>query len=208
MRHPVIAALLVLNLGGSLWAAPAVSSRQVNLSAGWLPQRRSVRIPSPDGRWTLIASPFSLNQESTLTLENMRDGQRSIVKHIDRDISVDWSPDSKAFSLNDAYGSNVASAYIYRLGADAPLRLDDVIVKSDAKAQATNADYAYFQVLRWVDPRHIRVEFCGHDSSRADHHFDFVYAVTLTPQSNQAEAVRMISQRTGPQPMVAPECRY
>jgi hypothetical protein len=183
--------------------AGAVRRREVDL-----PKRRTVRIPSPDGRWTLIASPFSPSAESTLTLEDMRTGQKSLVRRIDRDMGVAWSPDSKAFYLNDAYGSNVESAYIYSLGASTPLRLDDFILNNGAKAGDTNADDAYFQVIRWIDPSRIQVEFCGHDSSRADHHFDFIYAVKLNPQKDRAEEVRMISQRTRPQPMMAPECRY
>jgi len=71
----------------------------------------------------------------TLALEDWKTGRSTVVKRYDRSLGVGWSPDGKAFFLNDAAGSNIEEAYVYRLGAVGdPLPLDDQILKSDPDA--------------------------------------------------------------------------
>lgn len=100
-----------------------------------LPEAKVVRLLSPDGRHVLTASPMSAKGGMTLALEDWKTGRSTVVKRYDRSLGVGWSPDGKAFFLNDAAGSNIEEAYVYRLGAVGdPLPLDDQILKSDPDA--------------------------------------------------------------------------
>jgi len=205
MRKPLLTIASLLVFASTLGAA-SVRTRSPFHGSG--PARHTVRVPSPDGRWLLVISPFQLNAESTLTLIDRGNGQSTVIQKVDRDIDVDWSPDSRAFALNDAYGSNVASAYVHRPGEAAPLNLNDVILKAGVPAYAASADHAYFQAVRWISPRTLLAEYCGHNSTLPDHHFDFLYRITLAEDRQQATGIRLVSSRTGPALIAQPECRY
>ena len=79
------------------------------VSAVSLPSNRTEAIPSPDGAWALVAGPSS---QRTIILENRSEHKRKLVKKYERSAQVGWSPDSRAFFLNDAYGSNLEDAFI------------------------------------------------------------------------------------------------
>jgi hypothetical protein len=196
MRRTFASVLLASTLGAAL-AAPsstAIPNREVVL-----PSRATVRIPSPDRRWLLIASPFQRNAESSLVLTEVQTGRELLRRPIDRSIAVAWSPDSRGFFLNDAYGSNVESAYIYHLGAPSPLKLDDLILAADPQASAIPADHVYFHVYRWVTPRTLLAEYCGHTTDLVPgKQFDFLYRVVLDPTGSKAVTVRQISSRVHP----------
>lgn len=202
MRNPLISLLLAASFSVALAAtSPDVHKQVINL-----PQRRTVRIPSPNGRWLLIASPFSISGGETLTLENKRTRQRTVIKHYDRDIDVGWSPDSTAFFLNDAEGSNVEDAYIYRPNSNTPLLLDDILLKNDVWASEIVADHTYFQVRRWLDPRTVVVEFCEHNSDATGYGgFDLMYRVQFD-EHGQNVIVRPLSPHTGPFHYSGKEC--
>lgn len=143
---------------------------------------------------------------SNLTLEDHATGQRTLVKHYDRGIDVGWSPDGHAFFLNDAYGSNVESAYIYPLGAPAPLLLDGLIYKADPKARNAPADHTYIHIHRWVSPSTVLAEYCGHNSMSPYRQFDFLYRVALTADDTQVLSIRRISMKTWPADPHQAEC--
>jgi hypothetical protein len=174
---------LALAAGSSQSASGAAHGFEITL-----PRSRTVRVPSPDGRWMLVASPFSPDHGNTLTLEDRRTGAKTVVKRYDRSIGVGWSPDSRAFFLNDAYGSNVEDAYVYWPGAAEPWQLDDILLKNDAKARAIAADHTYFQVRRWLNAKTVLVEYCGHDSGGAIvGGFDLKYRVELGEQEAKVQ---------------------
>ena len=171
-----------------------------------LPGGKTVHIPSPNGRWTLIASPDSENQERTVALEDKITGATTLVKRYDRSLSVGWNPDSRAFFLNDAYGSDGEDAYIYWPGKTEPLQLNAPILRADAQAAGIPADHAYFKVRRWLGAKSVLVEYCGHGSEAPARQFDFLYHVDLNTPEEAAIAVRRISERVGPLSFSVNEC--
>jgi hypothetical protein len=199
MRRTVLALLLATGLGVSAAASkrPAsIRSREIEL-----PQDRLVKIPSPDGRWQLIASPCSAKHcdARTLALEDRRTGRQVFIKNqYNRDLGVGWSPDSKAFFLNDAFASNVEDAYIYRPGQATPVELDDILLASDRRARSIDADHTYFQVRRWLTPHSVLAEYCGHTSNYPSVQFDFLFRVELGDGGKTAIAAHPIYGRVRP----------
>jgi len=171
-----------------------------------LPGRKTMHIPSPDGRWMLIASPYSEDRGRTVTLEDKTTRANMLVKRYDRSLSVGWSPDSRAFFLNDAYGSDGEDAYIYWPGVSQPLKLNDPILRADAQAAGIPADHAYFQIRRWLGAKSVLVEYCGHGSEAPARQFDFLYHVDLNTPEEAAIAVRRISERVGPLSFSVNDC--
>jgi hypothetical protein len=200
MRSPLRILALASTLGVASAASPATPNREINL-----PGHKTVRIASPDGRWLLVASPFSSAHCETLTLEDTRTRQRALAKSYCRSIDVGWSPDSQSFFLNDAYGSNVEDAYIYRRSELAPLELDDILLKADVQARSiVNADHTYFQVIRWIGPNTVLAEYCGHTSDDPYVEFDFRYRVKLS--GSQDAVAHKISGRVRPANPLDQEC--
>jgi len=207
MRTTLYATFLALVFGAAcamIGAAPVPPS--LRMTGVELPGGKTVHIRSPNARWTLIASPYSENQERTVTLEDKITSARTLVKRYDRSLSVGWSPDSRAFFLNDAYGSDGEDAYIYWPGVSQPLKLNDPILRADAQAAGIPADHTYFQVRRWLSAKSVLVEYCGHGSEAPARQFDFLYYVDLNSPEEAAIAVRRISERVGPLSFSANEC--
>ena len=104
---------------------------------------------------------------------------------------------AQAFFLNDALGSNVEDAYIYWTGSTSPLNIDDILLRGDAQTQnVINADHSYFQVIRWIGPRTLLAEYCGHTSDTPIVQFDFRYRVELT--GSQSAVAHKLSGHVGP----------
>ncbi len=185
----------------------ATAARQFH-RAGWinLPGRRTIRIPSPNGRWILIASPVSLEHDSTLVIEERTSGRRMLVRRYDRSMGVGWSPDSTALFLDDAFGSDEESAYIYWPAARKLLLLDKLILDQDPEAKNVDADHTYFQVRRWISSTSIIVEYCGHGSGSPARQFDFLYRGEIHGPNDPGVALRRISSRVVPVSFGVSEC--
>jgi hypothetical protein len=174
-----------------------------------LPQRRFVSVFAPNRRWSLVATPFSTKHEEKLFLEDRRTGERTLLKAYGRDLAVSWSPDSSAFFLNNAYGSNVESAYIYWVGKEQPLKLDDLILNSDSEVRSVNADHAYFHVYRWQNSSSVNVEYCGHTNDVPVRQFHFLYRVDLHGGDGADADVHRISGKVWPfASFSSPECLH
>lgn len=108
-----IAITFVLSV--TLLGLPVGSTPQGNRKTAMvsLPTDRTETIPSPDGAWALVAGPIT---ERTIMLENRSEHTQTLVKEYSRSLQVGWSPDSRAFFVNDAYGSNLEDAFIYWIG--------------------------------------------------------------------------------------------
>jgi hypothetical protein len=171
-----------------------------------LPQRHIVRVVSPNGHWLLTASPFRQSGDHTLTLSDRNTGKIEMVRHYDRSIGVGWAPDSHAFFLNDAYGSNGESSFLYFPGETIPLQLDDLILQKDTKAKAIAADHTYFQVRRWLSANSLLVEYCGHKSDQPFGQFDLLYRITLDRDIRTNATVHRISKRVVSLPASTDEC--
>ncbi len=202
-RGIFLAFALVIPSGviGAASVSPSLRDERISL-----PGRKTIHIPSPDGRWTLVASPYRNTGDRSLTLEDKATGAKTLVKLYDRSLSVGWSPDGRAFFLNDAYGSDGEDAYIYWPGMSQPLKLNDHVLEADPLAAQIPADHTYFQVRRWLKAKTVLVEYCGHGSEAPARQFDFLYHVDLNGPENPIVAVRRISERVGPLSFSVDEC--
>jgi hypothetical protein len=200
--------LLSIVLTLSIVVMPSAQSpSHTNRATGTeLPFERTVRIPSPNGRWALVASPLDLSDGRTLALEDRKTHRKSIIKRYDRTLRIGWSPDGNAFFLNDEVGSNIEEAYIYWPKRTEPLELDGPILARDSEAKGIPADHTYFRVLRWVTSTTMLVEYCGHNSGSPTRHFDFVYRVSLTGSDRSSLIVDRVSREVSPLGSSATEC--
>jgi hypothetical protein len=171
-----------------------------------LPGKRMIRVPSPDGHWVLISSPLMPSGDGTLSIEESKTGQHTVVKHFERSLGVGWSPDSKAYFLNDQEGSNITEAYVYWPEKADPLRLDDLILKHDTEANAIRADHTYFRIRRWYNTQTLLVEYCGYSSESPTVQFDFFYRVYLTGSGHPEASIRRLSHKVGPIDLAINEC--
>jgi hypothetical protein len=170
-----------------------------------LPTDRSETIPSPDGRWALIAGPMS---DRTIHLEDRSNHKQTLVKEYSRSVQIGWSPDSRAFFLNDAYGSNLEDAFIYGIDTREPLALNNAILSSDKEAAKFPADHAYFQVGRWLSAHQVLVEYCGHGGETPARQFDFVYQVSFAGIQASKLRIHRISRTVKPLTSSAPDCSF
>jgi hypothetical protein len=187
-----------------LTLAPALVLAASISALGQPPAEPSLQLPptgkaavlrSPDKQWALIAKPFP---QHTVLLQKRATHKNALVLKYERAGKVGWSPDSRAFYFDDQAGSNVEDAYVYWIGASAPLELNSAILSSDKEAAAVQADHAYFHAQRWIDAGNLEVEYCGHGGSNPVVQFGFVYTVTLQGPGKPAATVMRTSALTRP----------
>jgi hypothetical protein len=172
--------------------------------SAWLTDQQVIQIPSPDRRWVLIVSPISEHAHA-LDLKDAGSGRETRVMVYDRGLRVEWSPDSKAFYMNDAYGSNQEDAYVYWIDRRKAMLLSDLILNKDPEARKLGADHQYFHAYRWVDASTVEVEYCGHTTGALFVQFDFLYRVGLGRAA--ADIVRL-SGKTRRVTFSEQECQY
>jgi hypothetical protein len=103
----------------------------------------------------------------------------------DRTVDILWSPDSSAFAFNDWIGSNVASAYLYRVhDLSHPIDLGDTVygaVKGKRDQLAiSKSDHIYSFANRWISPTVLEIKETGHASGIA---FTFYFRLNLRSKS-------------------------
>jgi WD40 repeat protein len=174
-----------------------------------LPTNKVESIPSPNGRWVLIASP---SESRTVTLLDKERQKRTLIKEYDGSLQIGWSPDSSAFFLNDAYASNLEDAYVYLIAFGKPVRLSDFVFghDSEAKSAAKKADHTYFRVGNWTNGGSLLLEFCGHGGEAPGIQFDFIYRVDLhdLEARNVGVTVKRVSRKLGPLDLSASDCTF
>jgi hypothetical protein len=150
------------------------------LSAGWrpllaeqnkathprvvaLPKGDVSRIPSPDGKWTLIFEcPHECSERKLWIVENGAEPRR-LAKEYERSLSVSWAPDSRHFFVNDAWGSDGESCSVYETATLKSVDIADVLLSANADVKwFLNAGHSYIQATRWVDADHLIVVLFGH----------------------------------------------
>ncbi len=200
---PVFTLALFAALAGVAVGASPQNNRKPRIVT--LPPERTETVQSPDGAWALIAGPIP---ERTIILENRSDHKQTLIKEYSRSAQIGWSPDSRAFFVNDAYGSNLEDAFIYRVGTKEPLSLNDAIRSGDKEADALPADHAYFRVGRWVGANEVLAEYCGHGGENPIRRFDFIYAVILDGPGASNLRIRRVSRTVKPASLSAPDCSF
>lgn len=173
-----------------------------------LPAGKTLRLPSPNGKWSLLSpAPSSqADSEKTLFLENRVTHTRSVVARYNRAIRVGWNPEGKAFFLDDELGSNITDAYLFWPPRANPLLVDDLILAQDPEAKNLKADHGYFLIRNWANSATVIAEYCGHISEAPALQFDFLYRITLTSSKNPSVAVRRISRNVRPARPDSPDC--
>ncbi len=197
MRYRRFVPVLFLALSMPVFAGNSSSGAKYPAKVS-LPQRKTVSIPSPNGRWNLVATPVRSESDRQLFLVNRSSGERSLIKTYQRDLTVGWGPDSHAFFLNDGLGSNIEEAYIHWISKDQPLLLDDLILRSDPEARALNADHTYFHVYRWRNAHSVDVEYCGHTSETPVRQFYFLYRVDLSGSNGTDADIHRFQGKVSP----------
>ncbi len=160
-----------------------------------LPQAAVSRIPSPDGKWTLIFECPNDCSERKLWIEDNTSHTRRLVKEYERSLSISWAPDSRLFFVNDAPGSTETLCYIYDPATLKETDLARVVVAGDPKAaQFLNAGHSYLRAKRWINSRELLVVLCGHSDEPPLRGFTLRYRVNLNGH------VQKLSQRSEEEP--------
>lgn len=137
-------------------------------------------VSSPDGQYALVGSE---DGKSDLWIEDgAAHGRRRVLGTTVVTVTVGWSPDSKAFFVNDRVASNVGRAYLYDPKTLSRVDLVDRIAAADRGAMrfmvpfalpgapkfdqnARPADHAHLYASRWLDAATVEVFLVGHTDS-------------------------------------------
>jgi hypothetical protein len=109
-------------------------------------------IPSPDGKWTLIFEcPRECSERKLWIVENGAEPRR-LVKDYERSVSISWAPDSHHFFVNDAWGSNGESCYVYKAATLKRVEMADVLLSANADVKRyLNAGHHIFKhPIGWI----------------------------------------------------------
>jgi len=85
-----------------------------------------------------------------------------------RTADVVWCPDSSAFVINDWAGSNIAFAYLYRVGdLSHPVavgkKLFHCVTDKTDKRTLTKSEHLYIIANKWIGPDSLEVKATGHN---------------------------------------------
>jgi len=139
------------------------------------------RIPSPNGKWTLILECPNDCSERKLWIEEKASHTRKLVKEYDRSLSISWAPDSGLFFANDASGSTGTLCYLYDPSTLKETDLAKVVLAGDPDAaQFLNAGHSYLNAKRWVNSHELLVVLEGHNDGLPPYGFTLRYRVDLS----------------------------
>jgi hypothetical protein len=126
------------------------------------PRAAVSRIPSPNGKWTLIFECPNDCSERKLWIQENASHTRKLVKEYDRSLSISWAPDSRLFFVNDASGSTETRCYLYDPATLKETDLAKVVLAGDPDAaQFLYAGHSYLNAKRWVNSHELLVVLEG-----------------------------------------------
>jgi len=138
------------------------------------------RIPSPDGRWTLIFECPKDCGERRLSIEDSGSHTRRLIGEYERSLSVSWAPDGHLFFVNDAHASNETLSYVYDPLTLKVTDLAKLLVAGDpSAAQFLGVGHSYLQVRRWVSSRELLLVLFGHFDEPPLSGFTLLYRIAL-----------------------------
>ena len=139
-------------------------------------------LPSPDGMHTLygVESLDNKTAGSQLWIRDNSTGESRLLLTLGGTMQSFWSPDGKAFSVNDHWASDRESAYIYDTETLKRQNVGEDILAADPESRYLTNAHAYFQVERWDGPAHVFVRFQGHTDEPPVRCFEFQYRVSRT----------------------------
>src|ERR1051326_185640 len=147
-----------------------------------LPYGRVQPLPSPDGAHTLYGEPFQdgKNNGPQLWITDNSTGARQLLLTLGGTMQAFWSPDSKAFAVNDRWASDSENAYIYDTETLKRQNVGEDILAADPESRHFTNAHAYFHVERWDGPAHVIVRFNGHTDEAPVQCFELQYRVSRT----------------------------
>ncbi len=145
-----------------------------------LPRGAVSRIPSPNGKWTLIFECPNYSSARRLSIEDSASHTRRLIGEYARSLSISWAPDSHLFFVNDAYASNEALSYLYDPVTLKATDLAKLLVAGDpGAAQFLGVGHSYLQAKRWVNSGELLVVLYGHFDEPPLGGFTLQYRVAL-----------------------------
>lgn len=151
----VFAITVVLSLGRA-----ATTSRLISFPSS----RIAV---SPNGRFAVIDPDSDEQRYHSLFLEDRRTHERRKLLEYQRWVEVLWNPNSTSFAVNDHMGSNISESYVYSTDPDKQ-RIDvegKILAQMKTpgeKASVTQNLHVYWEAVRWVDSKTLRVKVWGY----------------------------------------------
>jgi hypothetical protein len=160
-----------------------------------LPRAAVSRIPSPDGKWTLIFECPNKCSERKLWIANNTSHTRKLVKEFDRSLSISWSPDSRHFFVNDASGSTETLCCVYDPVTLEVTDLARVLAAGAPKSgEYIGVGHSYLNAKRWINSHELFVVLSGHSDEPPLRGFTLRYRVNLNGH------VQKLSQRSEEEP--------
>ena len=146
-----------------------------------LPRAAVTRIPSPDGKWTLIFECPNDCSERKLWIEENASHSRKLVKAYERSLVVSWAPDSRLFFVDDASGSTETRCYLYEPATLKETELAKVVLAGDPDAALfLNSGHSYLEAKRWINSRELLVVLEGHNDGSPPGSFTLRYRIDLS----------------------------
>jgi len=138
------------------------------------------RIPSPNGKWTLIFECPNNCSERKLSIEENASHARRLVKEYERSLSISWAPDSSVFFVDDASGSTETRCYLYEPATLKETDLAKVILAGDPDAaQFLDSGHSYLAAKRWINSHELLAVLEGHNDGLPPGGFTLRYRVDL-----------------------------
>jgi hypothetical protein len=145
-----------------------------------LPRGAISRIPSPNGKWTLIFECPNDCSERKLWIEENTSHTRKLVKEYERSLSISWAPDSRLFFVDDASGSTETRCYLYEPATLKETDLAKVVLAGDPDAaQFLNSGHSYLEAKRWINSHELLVVLEGHNDGSPPGGFTLRYRVDV-----------------------------
>jgi len=173
--------------------AEAGQTRSAHPRVVTLPSAAVSRIPSPNGKWTLIFECPNNCSERKLWIEENMSHTRKLVKEYERSLSISWAPNSHFFFVDDASGSTETLCYVYEPTTLRETDVSKMILASDPNAgEFLHAGHSYLNAKRWINSHELLVVLDGHNDGSPPGGFTVRYRVDLSGR------VRKLSQHVEP----------
>ncbi len=173
----VFALIFLLNV----WPPVGASQTKATPPVVNLPKGEVSRIPSPNGKWTLIFECPNDCSERKLWVEETSSHARKLVKEYDRSLDIAWAPDSRLFFVNDNSGSTDARCYVYEAASLKETDVAKVVLARYPDAeQFVNSGHSYLRAKRWLNSHALLVVLTGHNDGSPPGAFTLRYRVDLS----------------------------
>ena len=164
----------------SAWPPLGASQTKATPPVVILPKGEVSRIPSPNGKWTLIFECPNDCSERKLWVEETSSRARKLVKQYERSLDISWAPDSRFFFVNDNSGSTDARCYVYEAASLKETDVAKVVLARYPDAeQFVNSGHSYLRAKRWLNSHALLVVLTGHNDGSPPGAFTLRYRVDL-----------------------------